>query len=213
MARFGSRGRQWRRLASPIGFALVLVCFSFPFVTVSCEAETGVMTADYTGWDFVIGGKPHITTGKPGEAGSDPPRLPPDQPSPDENAEPVAIQALALLTVLVVAGGVALVARPRVSPLVRGVVACVAVVLLIANQAVAQDHLIAKLRDSDVPADVADGLVDTRYGFSLALSLLLAVAGYNVVEMRLERRAAPRTPPQEDTRPLPPENWSPSPDR
>jgi hypothetical protein len=112
MATFGSKWRH--RLVSPVGFAMVLVCFSFPFVTVSCETESASMTADYTGWDFVIGGKPHITSGPPDEARPDPPALPPDQPSPDENAEPVAIQAFALLTVLVVAAGVGLVVRPRV---------------------------------------------------------------------------------------------------
>jgi hypothetical protein len=189
MVRYVARWRQ--RLLSPLGFALALSCFAFPFVTVSCEARTGTMTADYTGWDFVIGGKPHITTsGEPGEARTDPPVSSPDDPSPDENAEPVAIQPLALMTVLVVAGGIGLVGWPRVSPLVRSVVACVAAVLLTANQALVQDHLIAKLRDSDVPADVADRQVDTRYGFSLALSVLLVVAAYHVAELRLERQTS-----------------------
>jgi hypothetical protein len=53
------------RLASPAGFALALLLFLLPFITVSCEASlTGSparVDATFTGVDLLVGGSPELS--------------------------------------------------------------------------------------------------------------------------------------------------------
>jgi hypothetical protein len=49
-----------RRLISPAGFAVVLLLFFLPFVTVSCGNET-TLDATFTGIDMAGGGEPDLT--------------------------------------------------------------------------------------------------------------------------------------------------------
>lgn len=159
--------RPLRRLVSPAGLLLALLCFGLPFVAVSC----GTTTVEYTGLDLVVGGTPTVT---------------------EKNAidstpgMPIPVQPLAVLTVLSIAGGIAVVALPRVPVLTRAVVASLAALLLMVNEIVTYQRIVHELRtsaDLRIPAGQAADMVRMRSGFWFALALLLGVATYNVVEV------------------------------
>src|SRR5574338_644746 len=67
------------RLASPAGFAVALLLFLLPFLTVSCEASSDStpvrVDATFTGIDLLVGGSPDLSAvggqGSPTEADPD----------------------------------------------------------------------------------------------------------------------------------------------
>lgn len=173
---------------SPAGLLLALFCFGLPFLTVSCETPVMSVSADYTGWDFVFAGHPHLTATGPGG----------DVAAQHQNTS-IPWQPLALLAVLIIVGGIVLTfASPR-NRQVTGIVAgCVGGLLVIANQSLARGAIVGELKKSYIiPSWTVDKLVEARFGYWLTLAFLLAVIGYNAVELALGRRvrAAPHRPP------------------
>lgn len=176
-----------RGLISPAGLLLALLCFGLPFVTVSCETPITSVSADYTGWDFVFAGEPHVTTSGPGG----------DVVAQQRDAS-IPWQPLALLAVLVIIGGIVLTFVSPRNRRVTGIVAgSVGAVLLIANQSMARTAILGELKKSYViPPWTIDKLVESRIGYWLALVLLVGVVGYNAVELALgsRSRASPHQP-------------------
>ena len=169
-------GATLRRLVSPSGLVLALICFAFPFISVSC----GTTTVDYTGWDLVVGDTPDVTADGKIE----------EQPS-GWAGEPIPIQPLALATFVLLLAGAGAVLHPRADPLIRAVVACVAASLLMVNQAVVYRAIVDEVRNAGqrpLANGVAEGMVRARYGFWLTLAVLLGVAVYNVAEVVWESR-------------------------
>jgi hypothetical protein len=166
-----------RRVVTPSGLLLALICFAFPFVSVSC----GTTTVDYSGWDLVVGDTPRVTTeGKVVRQAT------------GWASEPVPIQPLALATFVIILICVVAVLHPRVEPLLRAVVACGAASLLMVNQAVVYRAIVEEVRNSgerSMADGVAEGMVRARYGFWLTLAVLLGVAAYNVAEVLWRARA------------------------
>jgi hypothetical protein len=177
-----------RGLISPAGLVLALFCFGLPFLTVSCETPVMSVSADYTGWDFVVAGEPHVTTSGPGG----------DVAGRQHDAS-IPWQPLALAAVLVVIGGIVLTfASPRNRRATGIVTGSVAAVLVIANQGMARNAVVSELKRSYViPPWTIDKLVDSRIGYWLTLAVLACVVGYNVLELALELRApaSPGRPP------------------
>lgn len=188
---------------SPAGLLLALLCFGLPFVTVSCEAPLMTVSADYTGWDLAFGGEPDVVvTGVAKDL------------SAEQERASTPWQPLALVTLLVLTSGAVLaVSRPRQQRLTSVVSASAAALLLFANQIVTRSGIVDELRTATyLPTSVVDDMVESRFGYWLTMTLLLAVAGYNAVRLGVERRA--RTvadsardnfqPPRDSP---PPSNW------
>lgn len=180
------KARSGRRVISPAGFLLALLCFGLPFLTVSCESPVGSVRASYSGWDLAFGGAPDITA----SLGMS------DYLARRQQEASVPWQLLALLTVLAIIAGVFLTcARPRQQTLSSIIAGGSALLLLIINQTVVHSGAVDELRrDTFLPATIAQGMVENRVGFWLALLLLLGVVGYHVLELVRQRRAGPAPP-------------------
>jgi hypothetical protein len=179
-----------KRLISPAGFLLSLICFAFPFLAVSCEPPERSLhtTAEYIGWDFVFGGQPDLAgPGADRFAG-----IKDDRDMTDSmRADP---QPAAILAFVVIAGGVTLAFAPR--PQTRSAAALsagvLASLLLVTNQITVHNRAVSELTEPGsrfARARVFD-VTPPRYGFWLALTFLLAVAGYNAYEIVQARRRA-----------------------
>jgi hypothetical protein len=162
----------WRKLVSPGGFLLVLLCFALPFVTVSCDHPAGTVTLDYTGGDLLLGGEPSMSG------------LPRSAPSPDGTIADAQLFAfLAFLAGLLgLCAGFAWLWRARA---LAGLLAAgLAATFLVLNQTT----VLRRIRD-EIEASgrflpgAADEMVVTRYGFWLALTLLGLLVGYHLFEV------------------------------
>jgi hypothetical protein len=177
-----------RRLISPAGFLLALGCFVFPFLAVSCEPpdRRQAVTAEYTGLDFLFGGRPDLTGPGAGRSAG----IYEDRELAEFMfADP---QPAAILALLVVIGSVAsaFVLGPRLRSVAMIAGGATAALLLVVNQITvhnrAADRLtepgskLAQLKVFDVSAP--------RFGFWLALAFLLAVTGYNAYAYTRGRR-------------------------
>ncbi|MGH3758180.1 hypothetical protein [Actinophytocola sp.] len=175
------------RLASPAGFALVLMLFLFlPFLSVSCDVGLGTIGADYTGAGLATDARPEVEVPQGLEGITE--ELPgsPDDPAPDPG-----VQVLAIILAVVLVAGVVLPFLPRLAHQVRlrmfggAALAVVAGIVAIVTQVVAQSNLTARLTDyarglatDEQPPPSADDvaqLVHSGVGFWLAMVLLVVL--------------------------------------
>jgi len=178
------------RLASPGGFALVLLLFLFlPFMSVSCDVgEFGSIGADYNGAELATGTQPdvEVPTGLEDMLSELPGSGDSKEPAPDPG-----VQVLAIILGLVLIAGIALPFVPRLVHQVRlrmfggAALAALAGVLMVVVQAVAQSSLADQLTDDardyspNQPLsadDLADRLIHSEVGFWLALVVLVVIA-------------------------------------
>jgi hypothetical protein len=184
-----------RKLASPAGIALVLICLFLPFVGVACESGMGKVEVEITGWDMVVGGEPSIsTTGVFNDV--------PDAPDVDQELsavgrDEVPVQPLMVVFVLAlfVAAALGILLRSASARVLSGlIISGFAILILIINQIVVMDDLIDEITGSSPSAtarrDAAE-FVGFRFGFWLTLLLLAAVLAYNAVDLALSRRRIP----------------------
>jgi hypothetical protein len=195
------------RLLSPAGFALALLLFLLPFVTVSCDVstagvveqavsappapDTGTFTATYTGLDLLTGGGPDIAATSVGPDGR------PQVEHADEDTSAQieqyvgqlgSPQPLAIVAALVVLGAMlaGLFAPLRLRVPISAAAALAAIVLL-----TVQAVLLAptRVRDSEVAGAVRAMLVGSprsrpAIGFYLIVVVLLAVLARQFVLAR-----------------------------
>lgn len=200
-----------RRLASPAGLLLTLMCFAFPFLAVSCEAPVGSMKADISGVDMMLGTEPDVeTTGifagmedkatSKGKAAED-----------DGGFEPsLAVSMLVPAAFLSVVAALVLSVIP-VAGLVLRALAMVAVaaagVLAPAGVYLTKHEMVAEVVSRQKPGDAALGfgasavesMIHVRYGLWVMLALLalsgLALAVDLLAELvRFLRRRAHGVP-------------------
>ncbi|MCW2503130.1 MAG: hypothetical protein JWO79_1414 [Actinomycetia bacterium] len=175
-------------LLRPSGFLLVLMCFALPFLTVSCDSPAFTASATLTGFDLATGGQPTVNAG--GLAGGQSSAGSVGQrDSGLSEVRPLAVGVLVLLVVAAVLVSV-LPGRPRLW--VGAAAAILGAVLLAVNQALvhrgvvdALNQAVSKTQDQSGSIGVlrnfrldAAKLVHTRFGFWLALTLLLVLALY-----------------------------------
>jgi len=181
--------KAFSRLASPSGFALVLLLFLFlPFVSVACDAGS----ADYNGGHLAGGARPDIEL-VPGlaDAARDVASV-----AGTDQAPAAGAQALAVVVVLLLVAGVVLPFVPVFARQVRqrrfgrAALAVLAGVLLVVTQNVAQSNVAASLADISrgLPGtgatpgeeDIADRFVHSGVGFWLSLVVLFVIAVVSV---------------------------------
>jgi hypothetical protein len=179
------------RLLSPTGFVLVLLTFLLPFLAVACEVKTDEQdfsfTATFTGLDLVVGGTPTVRSSIEDQ------RL-------DEAGEPIDPQPLAIAAVVVLVGGVAVaLIRPPLVRLAAGAgTAVIGAAMIFAAEFQARASVEDLVRPSvaDLGPDVtAEDLVRTRFGFWLALILVLGIALGNAVALTRSLRVEPGADP------------------
>lgn len=177
------------RLASPAGFALVLLLFLFlPFLSVSCEVPgMGEIGADYNGAQLAVGDAPEV------EVPADLQEMAEELPGGGgENSEPPpdpGVQVLAIIAAVVMAAGIATPLIPRVRTRLFGAagVAVLAAVMVVVTQVVAQSNLASQLTEdaeslsgdgTGVPdaGEVADQMIHTEIGFWLTVAGLALIA-------------------------------------
>lgn len=183
------------RLLSPAGFVLVGLLFLLPFVGVSCSApEIGSLDASYSGYDLVTGGTPEYEVDS---------RIA-DQVAPSGLEMPtpgVPLLAGAVLLLLLVGVGCALLGRPAVRLTVAGGVAALAAVLLVVTELAARSGLVdsivdaARILQESTPQnldpvtgeDFLAGVVGTRAGFWVSLAALVVLGAGNLFAARRPR--------------------------
>lgn len=196
------------RLASPAGFALVLLLFLFlPFLSVSCDVPgMGKLGADYTGGQLAVGAEPEVEVPQglqdmaedlPGGGGDE------SEPPPDPG-----VQVLAIVTALLIAAGIATAVIPRVRHRLFGAagIAVLAGVLAVVTQLVAQSNLTAQLEDEagEMPDSgsgsmtpefdaVAEEMIHTEIGYWLTLVGLGLIAVLSVGAV-FKDKILPRSP-------------------
>lgn len=175
-------------LLRPSGFLLVLMCFALPFLTVSCDSTASTVSVTYSGFDLVTNGQPTVEgSGLRADSATD--GTGGQQDYGVSGLQPLAIAVVALL----VAAAVMVSVAPGRLRLWSGAgAALVAAVLLAVNQALLHraivdvlNQAVSKTQDQPAWSGVlrsfrldAAKLVHTRFGFWLALALLLVVALY-----------------------------------
>ena len=181
-----------RRLLSPAGFVLVILCFLFPFIAVSCQSPVGSVSVEYTGNDLAFGGQPSISTS--------------DGEVPQESdVPPTTPQPLALLAYLLTIAGLftTLIPALRVRLRTTAIIAGTTALFVIINENSTYSHIVSRLAGQSgnrfasgldsAATDAASNLVHTQAGFWLAMLLLLAITVLNIVEL-VRTRAAPDAP-------------------
>ncbi len=149
------------RVASPAGFALVLLLFLvLPFMSVSCEVP-GVsepLGLEYSGADLTFGSDPEVQI--PQELselseGSDSPASVTEEEPPDPG-----VQVLAIFTALFLLFGIGTVLIPRIKARLFGAagIAGVALVLTVVTFAVAQSTLETSLLDEARETGAAESI-------------------------------------------------------
>lgn len=168
-------GMARKRLISPAALVLTLICFAFPFITVSCESPLGSFSASFSGYALSLGLQPSVDGITPFEGGSDSPEIP----------ESVGVQPLvAVALLLVISGALAvLISSSRVRAIITAASAAAAALLLIVNQVAMSREAVKALIKEDVPANYAGQLVRNDYGFWLSVVLLVLTAGYSGFEL------------------------------
>jgi hypothetical protein len=180
------------RWLNPTTLVLVAICFTLPFVTVSCDTPDGFGraarggTTQYTGIDLAVGGRPDIN--------------PPDKlrPAAEQQDDRLPVQPAAIVVLMLVIAGIGFslgMPDPRVR---RGSVALAAGIgatALLVNQALVQSQLTVRVAEQVGPLDkgrTAGDLVKPGPGFLLAMLLLLLVALGNAISWWWLRRRASR---------------------
>ncbi len=202
-----------RRLLSPGGFVLVALCFALPFLTVSCEAPGHTGSGTYRGVDLVVGGSPELSWDGltkdvlPEEFRSE---QDPDEPAP---LDPQPLAVIAMILVLVGAG-TALLGTEWSRALAGLACAAVAAMFLAGAQTVLRSHLQAELDEGGVRAAPGiDVTITDRYGFWLAIGLLLVLAAVQFGLLILASRRPPEwsgVPPWPGPPPAPPGRYHPT---
>jgi len=179
------------RLASPAGFALVLLLFLFlPFLSVSCEVPgMGSIGADYNGAQLAVGDEPEVEV--PAELQDMADELPGGSSESSEPPPDPGVQMFAIIAAIVMLVGIATPLIPRLRTRLFGAagVAVLAAVLVVVTQVVAQSNLTSQLQEdaanlsdgSDTPGmpdidTVAEEMIHTKVGFWLTLVGLLLIA-------------------------------------
>jgi hypothetical protein len=163
------------RLLSPAGFGLVLIFFLMPFFTVSCGVdEKSQVKSTFTGLTLVTGGRPRVE----------------DQP-PDQAARLLDLfsnsfypEVLVVLAALAVIAGIAI-GLLRAATIRHGASLAVAV-LAVGLMVLEIRHIpsrvvdaLATLYDPANPGPSLEWSVHPRYGFWLAVSVLVLLAAYH----------------------------------
>jgi hypothetical protein len=178
------------RLLSPAGFALVLLLFFLPFFTVSCGVADEHVNSTFTGFDFIIGGAPHIVG--PGVDADSEKELA-ALFSGSYNADPFAIVAAVLIFAGMVVGLInTRLVRTGVSAGLAALGAiAITVALLRAPGRV--DAAMNTFRASAQSSDVIDTSSHLAYGFWLVVVLLVGLAIWQGFEAFRAAQGAPDT--------------------
>jgi hypothetical protein len=177
------------RLLSPAGFALALLLFLLPFVSVSCSAPDTpdeTVTATFAGIDLVTGGTPTFVTsdGTRQEVADDGAAAELDALLGDfYPAQPLAILAFVLILAGMVAG---LALQHRRRALVNGALALFAVVLLTIEVIVVAPQKAADVRIAGM-VENPNMHTTPAYGFWLTIIVLIALTIWQAY-------VAPRSP-------------------
>lgn len=165
---------------------LALLCLAFPFTAVSCESPMATIEAEYTGWDLAFGGEATIeVSGKADE-------------SAYESKSAIPAQPLMIVTLLVLLAGIVVLSRSKAGHLTGAAVGALTGFFLVVGQVSVQDFLISGLSEAEnLKAATASDMVESRFGFWLALLLALGVVTYNVTALALASRAARAAGPSE----------------
>jgi hypothetical protein len=189
----GSPLKVLSRIASPAGFALVLLLFFLlPFVSVSCDVPgQGEMGVNYTGSHLVSGADPQLSTDllqvadELRDAGTEA-----DAPEDLVNPPDADVRVLAMVLAVLAAAGVSTALIPRLrARLVGGTVAAAAtLVVTVVTALVSQSHLRSALLDTMRQSGLAeqqddaqrleavvDGMTHTEVGFWLMVVLLALI--------------------------------------
>lgn len=175
------------KLASPAGFALVLLLFGLmPFLSASCDVpEAGSISADYTGARLAAGSESRVELPKGLE----------DVADELVRVLDPGVRVLALAVALLLVAGVVLPFVPRLGHELRyrmfggAAIAVLAGALMVVTQVVAQanltDRLTAYARDlsenQPVPnIERIDELMHAEVGYWLSLVGLILIAGLSV---------------------------------
>jgi membrane-associated protease RseP (regulator of RpoE activity) len=175
------------RLASPAGFALVLLLFLvMPFLSASCDVpEAGSISADYTGARLAAGADAQVEIPKGLEDIAD---------ELLDVLDP-GVRVLALVVALLLVAGVVLPFVPRLGHELRhrmfggAALAVLAGALMVVTQVVAQANLTDRLtayaeklsQNEPVPnIDRIDELMHAEVGYWLSLIGLILIAGLSV---------------------------------
>jgi hypothetical protein len=170
------------RLLSPAGFALVLLAFLLPFVSVSCSNpdNTNTAVATFTGIDYVVGGEPDLVA-----RGSDAEVQEAQRLIAEIFADAFDVEPLALLAAMVVmvAMATALVRDRLARHAVGAGLAALAAALLVAAQVrvygridAAQDLTVTMSEDPVPVSEVGGAWVSTNgVGFWMAAVVLMAL--------------------------------------
>lgn len=175
---------QRRRFISPAGLFLVLLCFFLPFFSVSCSSGFGELSVTATGMDQVFNGRPDYSGYQPTAART-------------RDAE-VGVSPLLVIALVAIVAGIGLgLGLPK--PLARWAAGAgaslLALLLIVVNQIALHSRVNQELDTA------AEGLGDNPFaasfrpmitvsdgaGFWIAVVLLLALVGYNVVEVAWQR--------------------------
>jgi hypothetical protein len=163
------------RLLSPAGFGLVLIFFLMPFFTVSCGVdEKSQVKTTFTGLALVTGAQPRVE----------------DQP-PDQAARLLSVfpnsfypEVLVVLGALAVIAGIAI-GFLRAATIRHGAslsLAVLAVGLLVVEIRHTPSRVVdalATLYEPDSPGPALEWSVHPRYGFWLAVGVLVLLAAYH----------------------------------
>ncbi|WP_117210045.1 hypothetical protein [Allorhizocola rhizosphaerae] len=157
-----------RTLIRPAGFVIAGMFFLFPFIAVSCEVPGGYGraapggTTVYTGLDLAVGGEPDVE---------------PDSKEREGPSQALDPQPLAILALLVIAGGIVLTLTVNDTLRRRAAAALTAggaALLVVTNQLTVQTLL-----QHRVPS--GKDYVNGAEGFGLCLFTLLLTMGLNSI--------------------------------
>ncbi|MFG1921892.1 hypothetical protein [Cryptosporangium sp. NPDC048952] len=169
-----------RRLVSPAGFLLALLCFGFPFLTVSCDLPDGSVRLHASGVNLVADTAPTVEGA--GRQSDDAGIASSDAVSWDDMSAVgrTLVRASAALTV--VALGLSLVRRNRIWPVAAGVAAALAGVTLVAGTITIRrwliDAVVAQDGGSFYSRDDVAAAVHLRYGIAATVAwLVVGIAG------------------------------------
>ena len=164
-----------KKLLSPAGFGLVLIFFLMPFFTVSCGVdEKSTIRTTYSGLTLVTGSQPKVENQTPEQAA----KLLAIFPSSFYPEVLVVLAAIAVLAGMVVGFLRASTIRHGAS-MSLAVVAVGLLVLEILHVPSRVVDALATLYDPANPGPELQWAVHPRYGFWLAVGLLVLLAAYH----------------------------------